>query len=334
MSEFWMVQAGSGGYMFDQFADKNCVAIGWADLGDLTHVQKREDLARLLAKAYPDDKKQAAGINVATIAKFRFVIKPDDRVTTYNPTTREYLVGRVEGDYEYRPDFEARMPNVRRVCWLGRISRDNLSQSSRNKLGAHVAIFQPGTEVEQEFDQLLAGKPSTGLDEPKANDGEGEIERIRREIVDKSHEFIKDRISSLDWEEMQELVAAVLRAMGYKTRVSPRGSDQGKDIVASPDGLGLAPPRIKVEIKHRPKQQMGSADLRSFLGGLRQNDRGLYVSTGGFSKEAVYEAERATIPLGLLTLDDLASLVAQHYENLDSDGRALIPLTRFYWPAS
>jgi hypothetical protein len=57
------------------------------------------------------------------------------------------------------------------------------------------------------------------------------------------------------------------------------------------------------------------------------------VSTGGFSKEAKYEAERSNIPLTLIELDDLATLVEQHYENFDANGRALIPLTKIYWPS-
>jgi restriction system protein len=39
---------------------------------------------------------------------------------------------------------------------------------------------------------------------------------------------------------MQELVAGVLRGMGYKTIVSAKGPDRGRDILASPDGLGLS----------------------------------------------------------------------------------------------
>jgi len=131
---------------------------------------------------------------------------------------------------------------------------------------------------------------------------------------------------------MQALVAAILRAMGYKTRVSPAGPDKGKDVVASPDGLGLEEPRIKVEVKHR-KAQMGAQDVRSFLGGLRPGNRGLYVSTGGFSREAEYEAERSNIPLTLVDLDTLADLLVQHYDHLDSEGRAMVPLTRIFWPA-
>lgn len=138
--------------------------------------------------------------------------------------------------------------------------------------------------------------------------------------------------SQLDWEDMQELVAGVLRAMGYKTRISPSGSDRGKDIVASPDGLGFEDPRIVVEVKHRAAA-MGSQEIRSFLGGRHDNDRGLYVSTGGFTKDARYEAERARIQVTLMDLDDLVRSIIEHYERMDIDTQRLVPLRKLYWPA-
>ncbi len=115
---------------------------------------------------------------------------------------------------------------------------------------------------------------------------------------------------------MECLVATILRAMGYKARVTPKGPDRGVDVIASPDGLGLEEPRIKAEVKHRPKTAMGSQEIRSFLGGLRQGDRALYVSTGGFSKDAAYEADRSNIPITLVALDDLASLIVDSLRKL------------------
>src|SRR2546428_7953021 len=97
--------------------------------------------------------------------------------------------------------------------------------------------------------------------------------------------------------------------------------------------MGLQEPRIKAEVKHRPRTQMGSQEVRSFLAALRSGDRGLYVSTGGFSREAKYEAERSNIPVMLLNLDDLAEFIRLHYERFDLEGRALISLVKIWWPA-
>ena len=78
---------------------------------------------------------------------------------------------------------------------------------------------------------------------------------------------------------------------------------------------------------------MGSAEVRSFLGGRHKDDKGLYVSTGGFSKDAKYEADRASIPCTLMDIDDLVDLIIENYEAMDMEARSLLPLTKIYWPS-
>lgn len=155
---------------------------------------------------------------------------------------------------------------------------------------------------------------------------------VRADVVQKAASFIEDRLSALDWEQMQELVAGLLRAMGFKTTVAARGPDRGVDIRASPDGLMLQEPRVFVEVKHR-SGAMGAQAIRAFMGGRQPSDRCLYVSTGGFTTDAHYEAERSSVPLTLLSLPELRALVVEHYEDLDTETRDLIPLSRIYSPA-
>jgi predicted Mrr-cat superfamily restriction endonuclease len=49
----------------------------------------------------------------------------------------------------------------------------------------------------------------------------------------------------------------------------------------------------------------------------------------GFTRDAKYEADRSATPL---TLPQIRELLIDHYEKLDSDARALIPLRRVYLP--
>lgn len=84
-----------------------------------------------------------------------------------------------------------------------------------------------------------------------------------------------------------------------------------------------------VEVKQR-NGSMGADELRKFLGGRRAGDRCLYVSTGGFTKEARYEAERANVPLTVISLPKLREFLLRHYESLDPSTRALAPLQRLY----
>jgi restriction system protein len=89
---------------------------------------------------------------------------------------------------------------------------------------------------------------------------------------------------------------------------------------------------VFVEVKHRERSAMGAQDVRAFLGGRQRGDRCVYVSTGGFTKDAKYEAERSSIPLTLISLPELRELLVTHYDRLDPETQALVPLQKIYWP--
>jgi restriction system protein len=324
----WMVRAGEGAFLIEEFRKKNIIAIGWGEMGDLSGVKAGDEIKTLVKETYLDSKKAQVSISAGQIRRFLFDFQQGDKVVSYDPDKRSYLVGEILSGYKFAPSV-CEYPNIRNVKWLGEVDRDKLSTSTKNTLGAISTIFNLGDDAEKEITDLLEGKapPSPELGE---DDEEG-FDLLKEDMLSKAHEFIKDKLLSLDWEDMQELVAGLLRAMGYKTIVSAKGADRGKDIQASPDGLGLEEPRIKVEVKHR-SGQMGSQEIRSFTGGLRPGDKGLYVSTGGFSKDAKYEADRSNIPVTLIDSDLLVQLVTQYYDTFDSEARTLLPLTKIYWP--
>ena len=330
----WMVRAGEGGFRFEEFKSESLVSIGWHEVGDMTRFRTRTDFTRAMEQNLAGAKSGQVAASAGQTYRFVREIAIGDRVVSYDRSERTYLVGEVIGDYEYRPERSAEHPNIRRVRWLGQVKRDALSVVARNSLGSISTLFLISATVAAEIESLLvdaAGKRRTPS-EPAVIDPPDAVDDLYKDVQSKGFEFIKDRVNALDWEEMQELVAGLLRAMGYKTRISPSGSDRGKDIVASPDGLGFEDPRIVVEVKHRGAA-MGSQDIRSFLGGRHDNDKGLYVSTGGFTKDARYEAERGRIPVTLMDLDDLVKSLLEHYENLDAEMQRLIPLRKVYWPA-
>ncbi len=327
----WMVRAGEGAYLIEAF-EKGYVAIGWNDIGDLSKIKDQEQIKQKYLQTYPGEHLSKVNNAAAMIFKFRVLLIKGSRVLTYNPESRKYLVGEVSGEYQYKTGVVKDYAHFRTVNWIGKVSRDKLKISSRNSLGSTLTLFNVNEEVTADIDAVLHGSniPETELN-PIAE--KEELGQLKEDTVSRAHELIKDRILSLSPDDMEELVAALLRAMGYKTKVMPKGPDRGVDVLASPDGLGLEAPRIKAEVKHRPNSQMGSQEIRSFLGGLREGDRALYISTGGFTKDAKYEADRSNIPLTLLNLDDLASMVVSHYESFDLEGKVLIPLVRIYWPA-
>jgi len=137
--------------------------------------------------------------------------------------------------------------------------------------------------------------------------------------------------------EFQDLVADLLRAMSYHASwVSPPGKDGGVDILAWPDPLGTRPPRIKVQVK-RQQQAVSVDGLRSFMAVLGDDDVGLFVSTGGFTKDAEWEARtQEKRRITLISLDKLFDLWVEHYEKLTDQARRRLPLRsiRFLSPLS
>jgi len=326
-NQLWMVRAGEGAFLIEDFLTKNIVSIGWNQIGDLSKVINLDKLKELIREKYPDYKDGQIISSAGQIYRFLSEFKKGDCVMTYNPSERTYSIGEIESDYRFDETLSEYF-HIRDIKWIGKVSRDDLSTATKNILGAAMTIFDIPKQAREELFSLLTGKLQKTIEEIP---GEESLEIIRDDFIAKSYEFIKDKVLSLDWEEMQELVAGILRAMGYKTRVSLKGADRGKDIIASPDGLGLENPKIVVEVKHR-QGPMGSQEVRSFLGGLRASDKGLYVSTGGFSKEAKYESERANIPMTLVDSDFLVELIIQYYDSFDNDTKTLVPLTKIYWP--
>lgn len=325
----WMVRAAGGGSLLDEFRERNVVAIGWSRLGKLSEYKDKKAIESKVKEIWPDWSRGKVAISAGMLHRFRDEVKIGDGAITYDSSRRTYLVGEITGDYEYAPDVLDKYPNIHRVKWLGEIHRDDLLVGTKNSLGAISTLFMISDEAAADAWRALSGE-KLAKDLPE-DELESEEDELLKDLQSKAIEFIKDKVNRLDWDEMQELVAGLLRAMGYKTKVSPSGPDRGKDIVASPDGFGFESPRIIVEVKHRIAS-IGSQEIRSFLGGRHKDDKGLYVSTGGFSKDAKYEAERASIPLTLMDIDDLVQAIIENYEKMDMDTQRILPLKKVFWP--
>jgi restriction system protein len=145
---------------------------------------------------------------------------------------------------------------------------------------------------------------------------------------------IEQYLKQMNPYEFQELVASLLRAMGYHIAwIAPPGKDGGIDILAWTDPLGTKPPRIKVQVK-RYSQNITVDGLRSFMAVLGDDDVGLFVTTSGFTKDAQDEARtQEKRKVTLLDLERLLDLWVQYYGKLDDAARRRLPLQPIYFLA-
>ena len=151
---------------------------------------------------------------------------------------------------------------------------------------------------------------------------------------EQSRAQIEQHLKGMNPYEFQYLVADLLAAMGYHVSwVAPPGKDDGVDIIAFSDPLGMRPPRIKVQVKRYDKP-VAVGDVSAFMGNLGAEEVGLFVSTGNFTKDAEQKVRtdkqhRVT----LIGLDALIKLWIQHYEKLGQEAKLRLPLRPVYFLA-
>lgn len=147
---------------------------------------------------------------------------------------------------------------------------------------------------------------------------------------------IRDFINNKNAYEFQDLVAALLDAMGYHiSHIAERGPDGGIDIVAYTDPLGTKQPRIIVQVKHRPSDSVASDAIQKLSGTLKRNtDVGIFVTSGQFSKPAIKEAINSREHIELIDFDRLIELWIEYYPKMRDEQKNLLPLHPIYFLGS
>lgn len=175
--------------------------------------------------------------------------------------------------------------------------------------------------------------------EPSEQLEQDEQELVERQAIydqakEDADQEIEQHINGLSAYEFQDLVAELLRAMGYHvSRVAPRGPDGGIDVVAYKDPLGTTTPRILVQVKHR-EQKVHVKEVREMDALLRkEGDVGLIVSSGGFTSEAEREIRSSHRHIETMDFDRLLALWQEHYDRIREEGKALLPLAKVYFLA-
>jgi restriction system protein len=166
--------------------------------------------------------------------------------------------------------------------------------------------------------------------EPKAQ--QANLEELEEQAIESLKEFIIKKNAY----EFQDLVAALLRAMGYFTPfISPKGKDGGIDIVAFQDPLGIKTPRIKVQVKHYPENPVSADTIRSLKGLINgDSEVGLFVTSGRFSNEAERFAREANIHVKLINGEEFISLWQEFYAKMPDEDKNMLPLQPIYFLGS
>ena len=148
------------------------------------------------------------------------------------------------------------------------------------------------------------------------------------DIIESTKDFVLKELSrNLKGYALEEFVANLLQAMGYRTTVSAQGGDSGIDITAYKDEL---PPRILVQVKSQDGD-IRETTIQSLKGAMREGDYGLFVTLSNYTKNAKRYLENTPIIRGI-NGTELVDLILKYYEMLDEKYQKMIPLKMVYIP--
>jgi len=325
-STVWGIHAGKTGDADQLFQKHNVIALGWVDVGDLSKLPAdREAFKARVKECYPNRKEGYFPVAGGQLFRFVHEAKVGDYVLYPSKQDRTVHIGEITGPFKYDPKTQQGYPQHRPVKWLKTVPRTHFSQGALYEIGSALSFFQV-RQFADEFLAALTGQPTAQA--PKQDDS---VSYVAEDIEQTTRDYIlKILAQELKGHALAHFLAHLLSTMGYRTRVSPEGTDGGVDIIAHKDELGFEPPIVKVQVKSTE----GSVDdpiVSQLYGKVERSEFGMVVTLGTFTNQAVQFA-RNKGNLRLIDGNELVSLILQHYEQFDSKYKALLPLKRVYVP--
>lgn len=275
-------------------------------------------------EAYPDAKKGQIANGAGMLYRFLHEVQIGDYIVFPSKTDRKINIGTVEGDY-YFENNDGEYVQRRKVKWLKHIPRLNFSQGALYEVGSAMTFFS----VKNYADEFLSALDKDFKKSVTADDAEDEsVGATAEDIVESTKDFILKELSrQLKGYDLEAFVADLLRAMGYRTTVSPQGGDSGIDITAYKDEL---PPRILVQVKSQDSD-IKETTIQSLKGAMREGDYGLFVTLSNYTKNAQKYLNSTPIIRGI-NGTELVDLILKYYEDLSEKYRTMIPLKMVYIP--
>ena len=304
------------------FLRNNVIAVGWKEMGDLSLLMpNREAYVEKYISVYADAKKGNVSTSAGMIYRFVNEMQIGDYVVFPSKSDRMINFGVIEGDYQYSPSA-IEYPQQRRIKWIKHLPRTVFSQGALYEIGSFLSLFS----VKNYADEFL-----TALDKDFNKESLSEdisVGATADEIIESTKDFILKELSrQLKGYDLEEFVADLLRAMGYRTTVSPHGGDSGIDITAYKDEL---PPRILIQVKSQDGD-IRESTIQSLKGAMREGDYGLFVTLSNYTKNAKKYLESTPIIRGI-NGTELVELILQYYDKLSKRYQNIIPLQMVYIP--
>lgn len=328
------------------FLNEKRVYVTWSGLNkNLAQLSDREQLFDALAVIDADAKPKKLFNHVSQIWPFAHAIKQGDRVILPSKTQPVIYVGKITSDYHFDDKADDPFFHWRSVEWQADgVPRSHFSQDLLYSFGAFMTICRIQrnnaeyrlTAMEANGWQAETQKQIVGQQKKQVVSTDASDEDVDTDLEALGHsQIIKLIEAKFKGHNLTRLVSAILTAQGYTCWQSPEGADGGADILAGNGPMGFGTQQICVEVKSwdglvdRPTVDKLMGAMTKF-----NSTQGLFVSWGGFKGNVQKELSSSFFRVRLWTQHDLLQQLFQHYDKLDDEIKAELPLKRIWTVAT
>ncbi|MCB9924868.1 MAG: AAA family ATPase [Planctomycetaceae bacterium] len=160
LHQYWRISTRGGDDKVSHWPmmrERDCIAIGWEKLGDLSWVEAKKDIRTKLKKALqekqPGQQPSSIGNDCSQITHFVAGLSEGDVVLAADGAT-VLGIGRVVGEYRYAPEFD--LPHQRPVEWL---NFDEWKMPIPEGVGSTVREIRKHNENIVEAERRIQGGP-------------------------------------------------------------------------------------------------------------------------------------------------------------------------------
>jgi len=181
----WGIHGGKTGDADNLFLKHNVIALGWAEMGDMSKLGADRDAFKSKLLEVRPDRKPGYYPNAGG-QLFRFVHEAKNGDLVVYPSKHDRLIhiGEITGPYLYDAKTEVAYPQHRAVKWLKSFPRTKFSQGALYETGSAMSFFQVKNYAD-EFLAALSGQETT----PAAKQDES-ISYVAEDIEQNTRDFI------------------------------------------------------------------------------------------------------------------------------------------------
>ena len=333
MSErtIWAVRAGSSGQMDQVFLDSGQLALSFPEVSDASLLPaSRGAIKAAFAEAGTGIRQESIPAQAGQLFRFIHEMRIGDRVIYPRKSDRTLRWGEVTGPYLYESAKNAEYCHRRSVSWLAKAPRENFSQGALYELGSVLSLFEVKSFA-PEFRAKFENDQPWGDDSLSGSEGDETAQVVVRDIVETTKDFISKKLrTELKGFGMEAFVADLFRAMGYRAQTTRKSKDDGVDVIAHRDELGIEPPILKIQVKSGDGST-GADIVKAFYAVVHERDVGIFIAVGTFTAAAV-DFARTRGNLKLINGVEFIDLIQKYYDKLDIHFRKQIPLRRVLVP--